>query len=168
MVTPCRMWQSAEGGLRALLLLVIALAPTWGIPENDPYAQSWAGGPRRAIIHVGPHKTGSTTIQTELIRNFYWLGTDGVATPSWIDLPGPWGGSPLYCGGCKVPASQYLRRRRRQQPRASLPPEPFRIHLDPNSSVGRCQRGQLPRLVFNGRATTVAVAPCAIHRLRLE
>lgn len=57
------------------------------------------------MLHVGPHKTGSTTIQTELVKNGYNLGNDGVVTPSWVDLPGPWGGSPLYCGGCKAGAN---------------------------------------------------------------
>ena len=66
-------------------------APVKQVTNTSPIKQVTSSLPN-AIIHVGPHKTGSTAIQATLDLKDKILQHDNYALPSDADVPGPYVG----------------------------------------------------------------------------
>ena len=54
----------------------------------------------RALVHVGPHKTGTTHIQSSIVHLISELNLDCCETPSILDVPGEFAN--YYCDTCKA------------------------------------------------------------------
>jgi len=61
-----------------------------GASPKDVAANVPTGTGPRVILHIGPHKTATSTVQEYIKRShvIQWLGADNVSMPTFEDLPG--------------------------------------------------------------------------------